>query len=34
MAGPLVVFIPTSNSFAMTIAKVVFPKPGGPYNKT
>ena len=34
MAGPLVVLIPTSSSFAITIARVVFPNPGGPYNKT
>ncbi len=34
IAGPLVVRIFTPISLAMTIAIVVFPSPGGPYNKT
>ena len=28
--GPEVIFMPTPSSFAKILAKVVFPKPGGP----
>ena len=34
IAGPLLVFKSTPNSFAIICASVVLPNPGGPYNKT
>ena len=34
IAGPEVTFISVPLSFAITLANVVFPSPGGPYSKT
>ena len=34
IAGPDVIFIFECISFAIIFASVVFPNPGGPYNKT